>query len=425
MKKVNLRGYPDLDYRSQYDIPDGPYELKTEQFQCRIERTREYLGQRDLDGILVMDPLNIIYLSGLHFLPTERPMGLYIPAQEGSPMFLIPRIDEAITGTWWLHESCSYFDYPLSDGNFKCPGQPVAMGDWFIDTIERNRGQLRRLAIDDERVIRTAKKYNDLEVVENLADCLMMRRIMKGPEEIELMRKAIGFGDLIMEYAYHLVHEYGTDLRDVDIRRICEAYGQDLMFSRVELDGRPHKGAGTGVDVWCRAGATTAYPHPNQPSRTRIERNQSLQFALVIRVAGYAGEYYRGWHVAPMEAEAEELWTAHTEVTILQQKLSRDGMKASDIASRCLGHYEDRGLSRYVYHRPGHGQGVEGHQPPYISLGDNTILREGMCWSNEPGLYHVEGGYGYNHSNLIITRQAEGEVPNRWPLDLERSLIRI
>lgn len=135
VKKVNLRGYPDLDYRSQYDIPDGPYELKTEMFQRRIERTREYLGQRDLDGILVMDPLNTIYLSGLHFLPTERPMGLYIAAQEGSPMFLIPRIDEDITGTWWLHESCSYFDYPLSDGNFKCPGQPVAMGDWFIDTI--------------------------------------------------------------------------------------------------------------------------------------------------------------------------------------------------------------------------------------------------------------------------------------------------
>lgn len=126
-----------------------------------------------------------------------------------------------------------------------------------------------------------------------------------------------------------------------------------------------------------------------------------------------------------METAAEELWTAHTEVTILQQKLSRDGMKASDIASRCLGHYEDRGLSRYVYHRPGHGQGVEGHQPPYISLGDDTILREGMCWSNEPGLYHVEGGYGYNHSNLIITRQDEGEVPNRWPLDLESSLIKI
>lgn len=47
-----------------------------------------------------MDPLNTIYLSGLHFLPTERPMGLYIAAQEGSPMFLIPRIDEDITGTW-------------------------------------------------------------------------------------------------------------------------------------------------------------------------------------------------------------------------------------------------------------------------------------------------------------------------------------
>ena len=60
------------------------------------------------------------------------------------------------------------------------------------------------------------------------------------------------------------------------------------------------------------------------------------------------------------------------------------------------------GMEKYVFHRPAHGEGMEGHQPPYIALGDATVLAEGMMFSNEPRLSNIEGGYGYNHSNNIV-----------------------
>jgi Xaa-Pro aminopeptidase len=44
---------------------------------------------------------------------------------------------------------------------------------------------------------------------------------------------------------------------------------------------------------------------------------------------------------------------------------------------------------------------MEGHQPPYLALGDHTVLDTGMCFSVEPGLFDAENGVGSNFSDLF------------------------
>jgi len=44
-------------------------------------------------------------------------------------------------------------------------------------------------------------------------------------------------------------------------------------------------------------------------------------------------------------------------------------------------------------HRTGHGIGLDGHETPYLVHADATPLREGMCFSDEPGLY-IPGEFG-------------------------------
>ena len=63
-------------------------------------------------------------------------------------------------------------------------------------------------------------------------------------------------------------------------------------------------------------------------------------------------------------------------------------------------------MQDFIYHRPGHGQGqfLVGHQPPFLALGDDTALLEGMTFSMEPGLYDEKNGIGINPSdNLRVT----------------------
>jgi Xaa-Pro aminopeptidase len=59
---------------------------------------------------------------------------------------------------------------------------------------------------------------------------------------------------------------------------------------------------------------------------------------------------------------------------------------------------------------------MEGHQKPYIALGDDTVLAEGMMFSNEPGLYDRERSCGYNHSNNLLITAERGVQMNKTPL---------
>ena len=64
-------------------------------------------------------------------------------------------------------------------------------------------------------------------------------------------------------------------------------------------------------------------------------------------------------------------------------------------------------MQEFVYERVAHGEGMEGHQAPYISLGDETLLEEGMTFSKEPGRF-LPRRYGYNPSDNVLVRKDTG-----------------
>jgi Xaa-Pro aminopeptidase len=112
----------------------------------------------------------------------------------------------------------------------------------------------------------------------------------------------------------------------------------------------------------------------------------------------------------------KRVWEVHTEMTKLQAKLSRSGLQCNQITSEVLKLPRDAGLEEYLHHRPSHGIGMEGHQAPYLSLGDETKAKQGMILSNERGLYNPQEGWGYNHSNTVLVGAEEGHILNRTPL---------
>ncbi|MFQ5664147.1 MAG: M24 family metallopeptidase, partial [Terriglobia bacterium] len=169
----------------------------------------------------------------------------------------------------------------------------------------------------------------------------------------------------------------------------------------------------------CRTGPATAYPHPNQFFFKRIEKGDAIQIAALIRIGGYGGEGYRACHIEPLPELGKKMWEVHTAMTHKQAELSKAGVKCNEVAEGVLKLARAAGFESYVYHRPAHGEGMEGHQAPWISLGDDTVLEENMMFSNEPGLYNPAGGYGYNHSNNIRVTKDRGEVMNKTPLTKE------
>jgi Xaa-Pro aminopeptidase len=389
-----------------------------------MDRLRAKLSAKGIDGIVLEDRWNIVYFTGLFFTTTERPFTLFVPVEK-EPVFFVPGLDRDLVSTGWVRDFEWYFDFPHA-GPFDQvtweAGEKEDLRAWMLRGLKERGFGTARIALEKKIHLDDLKKMQEVlpgaSFVSEERIPIEMRRV-KTPEEIALTRKAISLHDRMLEFARAYILEHGTEATDWEVAHETERFGVEELLPAVNPSGRPHDAVGIRLDFGCRAGIATAYPHPNQFYYHRIERGDAIQIAAVIAIGGHGGEGYRALQTAPMDDLQRRMWETHTEMTLLQAELSKAGTPCREVAQKVLAVARREGMERFVYHRPAHGQGMEGHQEPYIALGDDTVLEEGMTFSNEPGLYDPEGGYGYNHSNLILVGKERGERLNQTPLTKE------
>lgn len=412
--------------------PDHPTpatvdRLPLEWHQGRVKVLQEKLGERGLDGLLITDRWNIIYYTGLFHTTTERPFSCFIPTKELAVYWFHPGLDNALVRTWWATERDYYYDYPHADGGYPDQGKvtigpAVDLLEWQLTGIAKRGFGDRRIGLSQPPSERTLKRMAQIlpkARFENADDiCIRMRRV-KTPEEIALTQRAYNYFSQIHAFARDYILQHGTDLTDFKIRMAAIEYGTDLIMKDVKRDGHPHTAVGIDVNIGCRTGAGTAYPHPNQFHHNRVKRGDSLQVSGVVRISGCGGELYSPYQLAPWDDDRERMWEVMAEGAAMQVRMSKAGTKCQDIA-RAIHEYQVKmGMQPYLYQRVAHGEGMEGHQEPYIALGEETVLEEGMTFSMEPGLFNPEGGYGYNPSDNVLVAKDKGIAMGSMPLTKE------
>ena len=409
-----------------------PFRLPVEWYRNAVRRFQAQLAEKGLAGAIVGDVLNRDYLTGIFLTETERPNFLFVPAK-GEPVAFIPGLDRDMAASWWVKEYEWYFDFPHAGDYNKVVWKAGPQEDlfaWMLKGLAKRGFGNAALGMDREATPSLAKRFKDTLPEATLTDVskdLLGMRVVKTPEELELIQKAIDLHDAMLAFARNFILGNGTKVTDFDVRKATEEFGTRTLMAAMgsEVDGRAHNAVGISLGFSCRAGVATAYPHPNQFFYNRIARGQAVQISSVIRIGGYGGEGYRAMHIAPMDDLQKKMWDVHTEMTLKQAELCKAGTKCQDVAEATLAIALKAGMEKYVYHRPAHGQGMEGHQAPYLSLGDETVLAENMTFSNEPGLYNLEGGYGYNHSNCVQVQKERGVIMNKTPLTREFCWLKI
>lgn len=395
-----------------------PYRMTESWYRGQIRRVQEKLAERGCKGMIISDSNNLNYLTGLFLTNTERPAWLWVPVQ-GELAIFGPGLDRDMYQEWFIKDFEWYFDFPHA-GPFGQvlfeKGARVDLSGWMLKGVEKRGGE-GKIAVESEL---TPSQQKSMSAVlpkarfETAGDILLNMRMRKTPEEVALTQVAIDYHDKTLEFARNLIAEKGIGMYDSAVRRATQEYAEELVFADYEVTGRAHNAVGFALGIsQVRAGVATAYPHPNQYFRKKIARGDAVQISSVMHVGGYGGEGYRALHIEPIPDLGRKMWEVHTEMTLAQAEHSKPGVECREVAEKVLQIAKKAGLAKYVYHRPAHGEGMEGHQPPYIALGDATVLEEGMMFSNEPGLYNLEGGYGYNHSNnILITRDGARRMNN-------------
>jgi len=413
--------------RQTHPAPATVDRLPLEWHQGQVKKLQEKLGERGLDGILITDRWNLIYYTGLWHTSTERPFSCFIPTNELAVYWFHPGLDLELVKSWWSTDAEYYYDYPHAAGGYPdqgkvVSGKPVDLLEWQLNGVAKRGYGEKKIGLSQTPTVGSHKRMTDVlpkAAFEDVSDiCMRMRRV-KTPEEIALSQRAYDYFSQIHAWTRDYILQHGTDLTDFQVKMAAEEYGTDLIMKDIVRDGRPHTAVGISVSIGCRSGSGNAYPHPNQFHYNPIKRGDCPQVAGGVRIAGCGGELYCPYQVAPWPDKWRKVWDVMAQSSQMQIDMSKAGTPCQDIANAIHAYQVKEGMEPYLYQRVAHGEGWEGHQEPYIALGDTTPLEENMMFSMEPGLFSPDGGFGYNPSDGVIVGRdsgwVQGSVPNLTP----------
>jgi Xaa-Pro aminopeptidase len=403
----------------------------------RTRTLKERLADCGAEAVLLNTDQNIVYFTGCFRGSGERPTWSLFPTQEEDTVYWYsPGIDRDLIESWWCTENEYYFGYPHAEGGFPNRGQVVQgptvdLFEWMLQGVHSRGLGGGTIAVDwslsESQIASVSKVIPGTRFVNVQADCLSMQQI-KTSEELRLSQRAYRYFDRIHAFARDYILERGTDLTDFELGQALQGFGIELLMNDVIADGRPHSAVGIEVTSnYVRAGIASAYPHPNQFFYQKLERGQTMYVNCDIKLGGMGGECYRNYLIGPWTSEQERMWEVVAETIQIQEEESKAGAVCSDIAAKIHQHQVDAGMAEYIYHRPAHGQGqfFSGHQPPFIALGDYSVLEENMTFSMEPGLYDAARGIGINPSDNLRVIADRGVRFSSVPFSKEWSLLEL
>lgn len=415
--------------------PVGVDRLPLSWYQARSRILREGARARGADAVLLQSDTNLVYFTGCFRGSGERTTWALMPVNEVDTVYWFsPAIDRDLITSWWSTENDYYFCYPHADGGFPNKGQlargnRVDLWEWVLGKLSARGLGDRTIALDRElgpsaqrtwsRVLPSAKAIDVSD------ECLALQ-VIKTPEEIALTQRAYRYFDRVHAFARDYILEHGTTTTDYQIGQALASYGINLMMRDVKRDGKPHSAVGMEVTGnYVRTGVATAYPHPNQFFHARVRRGQPLYVNCDILLGGYGGEGYRNYILRPSTPQHDTMWQVVADTVQIIVEETKPGAVCSEIAYKVHEYQIRSGMQEFIYHRPGHGQGQNfvGHQPPFLALGDDTVVQEGMTFSVEPGLYDEKSGIGINPSDRLVVLKDRSVLMSRIPFSKEWSYL--
>ena len=116
---------------------------------------------------------------------------------------------------------------------------------------------------------------------------------------------------------------------------------------------------------------------------------------------GYGAEIERTFFLGHVPEQAKAPFDAMMEARRMAFEQLRSGAVLGEIDRRINTMFRERGFEKARRHRAGHGMGVTAHEGPFIADGDEGIVKPGMVFTIEPGLY-IPGLGGFRHSDTVV-----------------------
>lgn len=356
-----------------------------ERYMTRIRRFQELVDGGELTAALIGVGPDLEYLTGYRAMPLERLTMLAVVAGR-SPLLVVPRLEE-----------------PAARAGVRTP---IDVATWMetesphglvADAVRLARpgggGATMQVAVSDRlwafHLRRLQAALPDAAWT-SATDALRELRMIKDPDEIELLRQAGGAADRVVAQiaAGRLVGRTEADVAD-EVRERLRAEGHEIAQFAIVASG-----------------PNSASPHHEASDRV-IRAGEPIVLDIGGSLGGYGSDITRtlwvtgGDPAAGPDERFRHLYAVLQGAQEAATRAVRPGVACAAIDAAARAPIEAEGYGEGFFHRTGHGIGLEGHEDPYLVVGNELPLRPGMAFSVEPGIY-LPGEYGARIEDIAV-----------------------
>jgi len=387
--------------------------ISPKEFKRRTDLVIDSMKERDLNAFIFWSSVSIFYLSGFAFIPTERPLCLIL-SKDGTKTIFGPRLElEHAQECLEIQDVKTYPDYPDT-----------------VHPMTRLGQLLKEMGVDSGKIGSDGAGYGSsqgyrgpqlaevLPLAEIVVDPYLVEemRMVKSEEEIALIKESCRWGNL----AHRFLQNYskpGSFENEISARASLEATLAMMNTLGPLYDPTTIGRGGASAGFRGQIGPNSALPHA-MSINAMLKPGDVLVTGAGAGVFGYNSELERTMFVGEPDKEKTKFFNLMMQAQEIAFDNIRPGRKCSEVDAAVREFYEKNGLWDYWRHHTGHAIGLLGHEAPFFDIGDHTIMKPGMVFSVEPGLY-VMGLGGFRHSDTVLVTETGMEMLTYYARDLE------
>lgn len=333
-------------------------------YQIRLEKLRSQL--KDHEGILVSDPKNAFYFSGIH----SSNIHLYITKEKAVLLtdFRYQQVAEENEAGFFV----------VSDGSLM-----GKLKDLILEPVVYIEQQY--LTVHFYKMLLDHFPHIDFPNVKNM---IMDLRLIKDEWELSKLLKA----QQIADKAYLETLPYLKE-------GVCEQEIKAELEYRMARYGAER----TSFDTIVLFGAHAAMPH-GEPSGRTLKKGDGVLCDFGCVCDGYCSDVTRTvFFGAPSQAVKhayDTVLTAHK----LAYEFIGVGKACADADKIARDYIISQGYPKAFGHSLGHGVGVKIHEHPTLGQSSQEVFQNGMVFSNEPGIY-IPGEFGIRIEDTLYLKE--------------------
>lgn len=331
----------------------------------KIKWLRDKINMENMQGIIISNPVNIRYLTGL------TAEGVLLITRKENFFLTDARYLEEVKSTLTINDEIIVNDISniTRDDyeNFFLFCENVGFEENYV-TYATYKKYIERY------------KINNFEETENIIE---KQRMIKDDEEIGLIEKACYITDQCFR---HLCDYIKIGMTEKEI-----SYEIEKFF-------RENRADGLAFETIVASGKNSSKPHA-VPTDKKIEAGDAITIDMGCKYQGYCSDMTRTIFAGYVPFQAQKVYDLVLKNELQTLKEYKEGASIR-MASKMV--ENDFKLNGYeLMHSLGHGVGLDIHEMPFINGKNDNTFKANMVVTNEPGIY-IPGAFGVRIEDTVL-----------------------